>query len=71
MSRKRHRRNAGQHLAALKSAQPVAIAIERLARHEEVATGALGRAAQIAIILPERDLPMVGDKLGVRENGCS
>ncbi|MNL63886.1 hypothetical protein D3C87_1880540 [compost metagenome] len=71
MPPQRHRCDAGQHLPALKSAQHGAVAVERLTRHQEVATGALGRAAQIPVILPERDFPMVSDKLGVREDDCS
>ncbi len=71
VARQRHRRHAGKHLTGIEGAQSVAIAVERLTRQEEVATGATGGAAQIAVILPECDFPMVGNKLGIRKGGFS
>lgn len=42
VTRKRNRRHAGKHLAGIEGAQRLAIAVERLACREEVATGTLG-----------------------------
>ncbi len=65
MTRERNRRHAGKHVAGLERAQPATISGKRLTCEDEIAVGTLGRAAQITIILPERDFLPMGDELGV------
>lgn len=69
--RQRHRRDRGQHLAGIDDAEPVAIAVEHLTRDLEIAARPLAGAAEMAIVLPECDLAMVDDQLGIREGGFS
>ncbi len=69
MTRERTCHHAGKHVAGLEHAQPATISGKRLTGEDEVAMGTLRRAAQITVILPERDFLPMGDELGIWECG--
>ena len=61
MPQKRHRTDARQNFVISKRARLLPILIEHLASKQKVATSPLTRSAEVAIILPKRNLALVDD----------
>lgn len=61
MSQKGHRTNARENFAISKRPHLLLILIEHLPSKQKVATSTLTRSAEVAIILPKRNLTLVDD----------
>lgn len=59
MPRKGERTDAWENFIIRKRADPLPILIEHLARKQKISASALARPAEIAVVLPERNLMLV------------
>jgi len=70
MPQKGRRTDAREDFVISKRAHFLPILIEHLPSKQKVATSTLTRSAEIAIVLPERNLTLVHDQLCIGKDSC-